>query len=253
MLFLLARLPVDLSDCLLVLIAFMLGLELLLVFLSMLAGSQILRLAAGRSLVWSWISLILWGLVVVLVASMSSSLCISALLNSNGGGNAGILPECCSFSLFMFSGLFMQVAMVYLLMFSAQRMPLDVEGESELITGLSLEFGGIMFACFGAVEYGLSLVTLMLMLQWNMPGVFGVTLVWSWMCVCLIRVKAGRVKVAQVWPKMLCWCYFPFCGVLCLSSILILVPLVSSLYTCWYALIPCYFRCILYPASTLLD
>ncbi len=60
-------------------------------------------------------------------------------------------------SIVLFSGIFMQVAMVYLCMLQAQRMPLDTEGESELITGLSLEYGGIMFACFGAVEYGLAL------------------------------------------------------------------------------------------------
>lgn len=209
MFFLLCRLPVDLSDSLLVLVAFMMALELLLVCLAMLAGSQILRMTAGRNIVWSWISLVLWGMVTVLIASMSSSLCVTALLNSNGSGNMGFIPECFSMSIVLFSGVFMQVAMVYLCMLQAQRMPLDTEGESELITGLSLEYGGIMFACFGAVEYGLALVALVLMVQWNMPGVLGISMCVMWMCVCLIRVKAGRVKVVMMWPMLLCWCYVP--------------------------------------------
>lgn len=220
MLFLLARCPFDYSDSFFLFMAMITLLELLLVFLALFSGSNILRLVAGRSLIWSWISMLLWGLFTLVVAYSTGSVCMSSILYSNGSW--AFAP---SFALFLFSGLFMQMSCSFLFQFIAQRMPLDVEGESELISGVSLEFGGILFALFGAVEYGLSLVALCLMVQWC-NGIVGLGFVICWMSMCLIRVKAGRVKVVSMIGMMMYWVYIPMSIVL--VSFLLLWHVVSS-------------------------
>lgn len=216
MLFILARCPLDYSDSFFLFYGLLVLLELLLVFLALFSGSNILRLVAGRSLIWSWISMVLWGAFILLVVHSTGSLCMTSILWDGGSWIGG-------FSMLYFSGLLMQVSCCFLFMFLAQRMPLDVEGESELISGVSLEFGGILFALFGAVEYGLSLASLCLMVQWcNVGG--GIGFVICWMSMCLIRVKAGRVKVVSMIGMMMMWVYVPLSIVLVSFMLFVTIP-----------------------------